>query len=398
MIWTIAQRELVTRLRSRALQAITGIMLFGVIGLVVALSFFNPSDDKREVTVGLTGSGTDLAAALEVGTDLLDVTTLPVDLAGTTGPGGEDEAIETALADGDVDVVFDGRSVVWEGATDSVLDRHIRDVVQQQAVVARAADRGLTGEDLAQVFAPVDIEGVRLDGGDDQQEIRLVAAGASAFATFMLLQIWGSFLMMGVIEEKSSKVVEILLSHVRPSTLLSGKVLGLGILAVGQMLIVVMAMVIGLTLVRDVEIPSAVWGTIPLFVVTFLAGFAFYAVAFATVGSMVSRQEDAQSAQLPAMLPLLSGYFIAAFSLTSPGNLAVTIGSFVPFTSPVLLPFRTATTDMPVWQIALSLMILAGSSVVMLQLAGQIYRYSILRSGTRVSFAEAWRNRSEDAL
>ncbi|MDH5521857.1 MAG: hypothetical protein OEZ14_15145, partial [Acidimicrobiia bacterium] len=78
MIWTIAQRELVTRLRSRALQAITGIMLFGVIGLVVALSFFNPSDDKREVTVGLTGSGTDLAAALEVGTDLLDVTTLPV--------------------------------------------------------------------------------------------------------------------------------------------------------------------------------------------------------------------------------------------------------------------------------------------------------------------------------
>ncbi len=398
MIWTIAQRELVTRLRSRALQIITGAMLLGVIGLVVALSFFNLSDDRQEVTVGLTGSGADLAAALGVGNDQLDVTVVPVDLAGTTAPGGEDQAIETALADGEVDVVFDGVSLIWEGATDIGLDRYVRDVAQQQAVAGRAAERGLTGQDLAEVFAPVEIEEVRLDGGDDQQEIRMAAAAASAFATFMLLQIWGSFLMMGVVEEKSSKVVEILLSHVRPSTLLSGKVLGLGILAVGQMLIVVVAMIIGFTLVRDIEIPTAVWGTIPLFVVTFLAGFAFYAVAFATVGSMVSRQEDAQSAQLPAMLPLLSGYFIAAFSLTTPDNLAVTIGSFVPFTSPVLLPFRTATTDMPIWQIALALIILVVSGVVMLQLAGQIYRYSILRSGTRVSFAEAWRNRSEDVL
>lgn len=398
MIWTIAQRELVTRLRSRTLQAITAIMLLGVIGMVVALSFFNPTDDKQEVTVGLTGVGAELAAALEIGNDRLAVTTAPVDLVGTTGPGGADEAVETALADGEVDVVFDGVSLTWEGTTDSGLDRYVRDVVQQQAVTARAADRGLSGEDLAQVFAPVEVEEIRLDGGDDQREIRLVAAGASAFATFMLLQIWGSFLMMGVIEEKSSKVVEILLSHVRPSTLLSGKVLGLGILAVGQMLIVVLAMVVGFTLVRDVEVPTAVWGTIPLFVVTFLAGFAFYAVAFATIGSMVSRQEDAQSAQLPAMLPLLSGYFIAASSLGAPDNLAVIIGSFVPFTSPVLLPFRTATTGMPLWQIALALMILVGSSVVMLRLAGQIYRYSILRSGSRVSFTEAWRNRTEEAL
>ncbi len=398
MIWTIAQRELVTRLRSRALQAITGAMLLGIIALVVALSFFNPSDDVEEVTVGVTGAGADLVAALEVGDDRLDVATVPIELSGTTGPGGADEAVETALTDGVVDAVFDGESLIWEGEPNRRLDGYVRDTVQQEAVAARAAERGLTGDDLARVFAPVEVDEIRLDGGDDQQEIRLIAAGASAFATFMLLQIWGSFLMMGVIEEKSSKVVEILLSHVRPSTLLAGKVLGLGILAVGQMLIVVAAMIIGFTLVRDVDIPSAVWGTIPLFVVTFLVGFAFYAVAFATVGSMVSRQEDAQSAQIPAMLPLLSGYFIAAFSLTSPGNPAVTIGSFVPFTSPVLLPFRTATTDMPLWQIALALVILAVSSVVMLQLAGQIYRYSILRSGSRVSFIEAWRNRSEDVL
>ena len=114
----------------------------------------------------------------------------------------------------------------------------------------------------------------------------------------------------------------------------------------------------------------------------------------AAVGSMVSRIEDAQSAQLPVMLPLLAGYFIGATSFSAPENPAVTIGSFIPFTSPVLLPYRMAMTDMPTWQVAVSLLILAVSIVGMVRLAGRIYRYSLLRSGTRVTWREAIRNRN----
>ncbi len=153
-----------------------------------------------------------------------------------------------------------------------------------------------------------------------------------------------------------------------------------------------------MALVRDIEIPNGIWGIAPLLLLTFLLGFGFYSTAFAAVGSMVSRQEDAQTAQLPAVLPLLIGYFIASASFAVPDNLAVTIGSFVPFTSPVLLPFRVALTDVPAWQVALSLIILAVSIFGMLQLAGRIYRYSLLRSGSRVTWAEAWRNRGQDAL
>ena len=255
----------------------------------------------------------------------------------------------------------------------------------------------MSSADLGQLFADVEIEEVRLDGGQDEFGVRVAVAGVAGFATFMLLQIWGSFLMMGVIEEKSSKVVEILLSHVRPSTLLTGKVLGLGLLALAQMLIFVLGLVVGLLLVRDISIPGSVWATVPLSVVTFLFGFAFYATAYAAVGSMVSRQEDASSAQLPVMFPLLAGYFIASGS-SGPENIAVTVGSFVPFTSPVLLPFRNAMVDVPVWQVALSLAILAVSIVAMLRLAGWIYRYSLLRSGTRVTWREAWRNRHQPTL
>jgi ABC-2 type transport system permease protein len=154
-------------------------------------------------------------------------------------------------------------------------------------------------------------------------------------------------------------------------------------------------LVIGLLLVQDISIPGSVWATVPLSVITFLLGFAFYATGYAAVGSMVSRQEDATSAQLPVMFPLLAGYFIAAASFSNPDNLAVTIGSFVPFTSPVLLPFRNATVDVPAWQVGLSLAILALSIVGTLRVAGWIYRYSLLRTGTRVTWTEAWKNRRE---
>ncbi len=386
MIWTIAKREIITRGRSKGFLILTGLLFVGVLAVALIQLFLNSTDEPREVTIGITASAGHFADALAVGND---------DLA----PDVQTVAGDTALVDDEtIDVLFDGETLTWKGLPDYTLDSYIRDTAQQVRFGQRAEDLGLDSVQLGELFAPADIEEVRLDGGDDEFGVRIAAAGVAGLATFMLLQIWGSFLMMGVIEEKSSKVVEILLSHVRPSTLLAGKVLGLGVLAIFQMLIFVLGLLVGLLLVQNINIPGSVWATVPLSLVTFLLGFAFYATAFAAVGSTVSRQEDATSAQLPVMFPLLTGYFIAAASISNPDNLAVTIGSFIPFTAPVLLPFRNAMVDVPPWQIALSLVILALSSVVMLRFAGWIYRYSLLRSGTRVTWTEAWKNRHDPTL
>jgi len=301
------------------------------------------------------------------------------------------DAAEAAVDAGAVDVAFDGGTLVWEGLPNSSLDAHLRNVIQQVQFADRADSLGLSSGDIGQLFTSVEVEERRLDGGENDFAVRAIVAGVSGLATFMLLQIWGAYMLLGVIEEKQSRVVEVLLSHVRPSTLLAGKMLGLGILAAIQMLILVAGIALGLVLVDDIEIPEGVWGVVPLFAVIFVLGFAFYSAAFGAVGSMVSRQEDAQSAQLPVMLPLFIGYGVAAASFGNADNIAIRILSFIPFTSPVVMPFRHAFTNVPVWEILLSLVILAASTVLMIRIAGSIYCYSLLRIGSRVGFKEALR-------
>ncbi len=287
MIWTIAMREIVTRGRSKAFLGLTGVLFVGVMAVAGVQLFLASTNEAREVTIGVTGNGEAFVEALDIGNEDVDPTVEVVDDG------------EAQLGDGTIDVLFDGSTLTWEGLPDFALDGYVRDTVQQATFSQRAQRLGLSASDLGTLFVQVSIDEVRLDGGDDEFGVRFAAAGVAGLATFMLLQIWGSFLMMGVIEEKSSKVVEILLSHVRPSTLLTGKVLGLGILALIQMLIFAAGLGVGLILVQDISIPASVWTTVPLSVLTFLLGFAFYATAYAAVGSMVSRQEDATTAQLP---------------------------------------------------------------------------------------------------
>ncbi len=383
MIWQIARREIVTRGQTKAFQVLTAVLLVGVIVAAVSISLVTgSSDEASEFTIGLSGDGTEFADQLSVETDEVAPTVVE------TSDG------ETLLETGDIDVLFTGDELVWEGFPIADLDLYIRTSVQQAEFAERVDDLGLGNAELAALFGEVQIEERLLDGEDDEQFVRFGAATVSTIAMFMLLTVWGGFLMMGVVEEKSSRVVEVLLSHVEARTLLTGKILGLGVLALMQLLIIVAGMAAGLLAVRDIEVPSGVWSSVPILLVTFLLGYAFYASAFAALGSTVSRQEDAQAAQLPAMIPLAIGYGIGISSVQSPDTLLVKIASYVPFTSPVVLPFRVALTNPPAWQVALSLFLLAASVPLMLNLAGRIYRSTLLNVGARVPLLHAFRNRN----
>ncbi len=385
MIWHIAKREILTRIQTRAFQVLTSILLLAVVGSSIAIGTLTGGNDEAEqVRIGVTSNGVAFADALDVGTDDLDVTIVDV---------ANEAAGVTLIDSGEIEVLFTGDELVWESRPFGDTDVFIRTTVQQAAFGERASALDLGTTELGLLFEEVPIDERFLDGEDDEQLVRIAAAVASTLATFFFLQVWGSFLMMGVIEEKSTRVVEVLLSHITPRTLLTGKIIGLGVLALGQLLIIVAGIAAGLLVVQDIEIPSGVWSSVPLLLVTFILGYAFYAALFAAVGSTVSRQEDAQTAQLPAIMPLILGYGIAMSSIANPDSIVVSIASFIPFTSPVVLPFRVALADPPLWQVALSLAILAGSAPLMLRLAGQIYQSTLLNIGSRVPLGQAFKDR-----
>ncbi len=385
MIWTIAKREIVTRARTTSFKVLTAILFLGVIAAAVAISTITGGDDEaaEEVTIGLIGEGAEYADAFAVPNEQFDAEIITIDNA------------QAAFDDGSIDVAFDGSTVIWEGFSWPSLDAYVRTTVTQSEFVERANDQGLAPTDLAELFAPVELEEERLDGSEDEQGVRIAAAMVSTVATLVLLQTWGSFLTMGVVEEKSSRVVEVLLSHIPARSLLTGKILGLGLLALFQMAILVSGVALALLLLQGIEVPDGVWNAVPILLITFVLGFGFYAAIFAAVGSTVSRQEDAQSAQLPVMLPLFVGYGIAIASISNPDSILLRIASFVPFTSPMVLPFRVALADPPLWEIAVALLVLAVSVPLVLRFAGAIYRTSLLKVGTRVPILEAIRSRSD---
>ena len=384
VIGHIAKREVITRGRSRGFQVTLLILFLGVIAAGILPRLLTGDPEAREVTIGVAGDAIALTPALEVGDEDLAPTVITV----------EQDAV-MLLEEGEIDVLFDGSSLTWDGFPDLDIEAYVRDVARQVGFGERAAELGLSQTDIATLFTEDEIEEVRLDGGDDEFAARAAVAAVSAFSIFLLLQVWGTFMTMGVIEEKSSRVVEILLSHVRPTTLLGGKLIGLGVLAVLQMLILTLGVIVALLFTDGLTVPSGVWSAVPLMLLTFVFGFGFYATGFAAAGSMVPRVEDAQATQFVMMLPLVAGYIIAATSFTVPDNVIVTIASFVPFTAPVIVPFRAALVDPPLWQPILSLAILAASTLVMLRVAGAIYRYSLLRTGSRVGFGEAFANRAK---
>jgi ABC-2 type transport system permease protein len=184
-------------------------------------------------------------------------------------------------------------------------------------------------------------------------------------------------------------VVEVLLAHVTPTQLITGKVIGLGLLAMGQALVVLIGLIGALLVTDSVDVPSSAWGAVALMLAIVAAGFAFYSVMFAAGGSLVSRTEDAQQVMMPLMLPLMGGYFVSTASLTNPENPLVTVLSFLPFTMRTVMPLRLAGGAAQWWEVALAFAILLGSTVLVARLAGRLYHVSLLQAGSRIKWRDA---------
>ena len=212
-------------------------------------------------------------------------------------------------------------------------------------------------------------------------------AFGAAIVLYIAVSMFGSSVLMSVIQEKSGRIVEVLLAALRPRHLLAGKVAGIGLLGLAQIAL----MLAGAYAARAAGLVSlpALGRTLPLVAACFLCGFALYAVGFAAVGALVSRIEDATAAAMPVSLTMLASYILSLGALPKPDGALATVVTLLPFSAPFALPARQAATSIPAWEYAASFGLMLLAIWLLVRAAGRVYELGLLRSGPRVTFREA---------
>lgn len=218
----------------------------------------------------------------------------------------------------------------------------------------------------------------------------IIIVFVAVFLLYGFLAVFGQWVAQGIVEEKQSRVVEVLLASLRPSELLAGKVLGLGALGLAQILLLTGVGTAGLLLTEVIEVPPAAWSGLALVVPWYVLGYLLYAGLFAMAGSIVSRVEDMQSAVMPVIVILVLALFAAQISSTTPrGTIAPVTGIF-PLTDPIVQPVLLAMGVSSWVQVILAILLALAVIATLLPLSARIYRGGVLRTRGKVSFREAW--------
>jgi ABC-2 type transport system permease protein len=378
-------REIRQRITSRAFTISTVALCIGVLGAGLLSRALSGDDSPTEYDVAVVGS---VPSTFERAvTHVADSAQIEVHLreAGTRADA------EQLIRDGDVDAAVDadaGELVSDDEAPDelaAVLDASWRSVKAQQA----AAEAGLDQQQIDVILAPAPLHAVQLDGDDDEDIARAIGM-AVAVVLFISINAFGGLVLSGVVEEKTTGVVEVLLGQVRAHQLLAGKVFGIGVVAMAQMAATLTAGVVSLR-ISGRSVPSAVWVGLPTTVLWYVLGFVLYSTLFALAGSFVSRQEDAQSAAAPISLLFTAGY-IAVFALgANPYSTVTRVVSVLPPFAPLLMPLRVAVGAASIVEIAIAGVGLVVGTAAMLRLAGGVYGRTLLHRGSRLRWKQALR-------
>ena len=270
-----------------------------------------------------------------------------------------------------------------------------------QAVTARKLERaGLTGDKVKDFTRRVELDTKKLTAEGGAQEdggMGFILAFVMLFFMYMTVLFYGLFMMRGVIEEKQSRIVEIVVSSVRPFEMMMGKLIGIGLVGLTQIGIwitsVALLSTIGISVFasRGVTLPHIPLAMLAYFLLFFVLGYFLFATLYAIVGATVGSEEEAQQAQFPVTILIVIPMMIFTTVMANPnGPLAVTL-SMIPFFAPTLMMLRIAVISPPLWQILLSMAIMVVTILGAVWLAAKIYRVGILMYCKRPSLAELGR-------
>jgi ABC-2 type transport system permease protein len=229
-----------------------------------------------------------------------------------------------------------------------------------------------------------------LEASDPERRANRAIAFPAVLLLYGQLIGYGYTVAVGVVEEKATRVVEVLLSTIRPVQLLAGKIIGIGLVGLVQLLIiggVGLAVAVG---IDAIDLPPGAFATLGMVLLWFLLGYAFYSVLFAVAGATVSRQEEVQNTATPMSLVLVASFLAAISALNNPDGTIATVASYLPPTAPLVMPVRVAAGAASGWEIIVSVLLTVAAIAVLVPLSARLYSGAVLRTGARVKLGSAW--------
>jgi ABC-2 type transport system permease protein len=414
--WAVARREYTERIRSRwfLFATLAGPVFFGLIIIVplVLMGQARPSVEVSNILV-LDATGTDLGSRVTNYLRLSAQDTMraavrevtPAELA-----AAEDSATHEVMRHQRIGyLVLDtnaltGGEVQYAGRNASALgDIDLLTQIVRQSILAQRLEReGLAPSRITALTAlqtRVTADRITDRGRGGSGELSAIVAYALGFLLYTMIVIYGNVILRGVVDEKSSRVAEVVVASAPPDTLLAGKVIGVSLVAVTQVAAWA-ALSAVVYRVRDFifnrfgmdspafPFPAVDFGTWVALILLLVLGFLAYAALFAGMGAMVSNQDDAQQAALPVTMVVMCAVVLIPPVLVEPTGMLARVASWFPFTAPILMPVRMTVVQVPWYEIAATLGGVAAGCAAAVWVAARIYRVGLLMYGKRPSIAE----------
>ena len=410
-LWVLVRREYLERVRTKAfvIGTVLGPLLMGGLTVIPGLMM---SRGGKPLHIAVVDVGGRLAAPVEAALARKELNGRKRFIVEPAGPGPLEEREKRHKEDvlsGRLDgyLVLPGDALAKSEASyygknvSNVVDLGLMDnAIEQTLIALRLNDAGVPPERVKEATRRLEMKRIRVSATGERED-----RGASTILALILLMIlyatvlmWGQLLLTSVIEEKTSRVVEVMASAVPPFHLLMGKLLGVGAAGLTQFLVWALslfAVSIGgagmMAALGGGKLPEISPLLLVALVVYFLLGFLLYSALFAAVGASVNTSQEAQSLAFPVMMPLIVGVMMFPMVMQAPDSPPSVVLSLIPFFTPLLMFLRIAVLTPPVWQIALSIVLTGLTIAAVLWVAARIYRVGILMYGKRPTFPEILR-------
>ena len=384
----VAGREIMVKLRDRNF-IISTLTTLGIMVVAFAASFFLSGQTESKTLAVASPEAAAIAQQAIAGGDEMSGPFAPGEVEMDITEFADTAAAEQAVSDGDADAALVGEPGGWTlvgtDSVDSTIAGLISTTVSADALATNAAEVGTTVEDLT-AGSVVDERLLEPEGATDEG-VQFIAGFVFVFLFYMAAILFGYSIANSVVEEKQSRIVEILAAAIPLRQLLVGKVVGATVLALGQMVLFVAIGLIGLTFTDYTALLPAMAGAAGWYLALFVIGFVALACLFAVAGALATRAEDVQSTSSPVLTLIM----IATFGGLFVSGTWQVVASYIPIMSTVTMPIRLVEGTAAWWEPLVAMLISLVVAGLVIYVAERIYRRSIMQTGRKLTYREALR-------